>query len=595
MKRILLSALVVLVGAAFLITAGGASNGPSPVGNYTIQLDNAFGIVTGADFKVAGVRAGSITGLDLDQKTLRALVHVSVTQPGFGQFHSDVFCQSRPQSLIGEYFVECDPGSQGPILKPGSVIPVSHTQSTIPADLLQDVMRMPYRQRLTLIINELGAGVAGRSTDLQDALRRAVPALTQTDNLLNVLANDSGTIQNLTSNADSVITALADNSVGVRRFITEANTAATASAARRTDLQATFHKLPAFLEQLRPTLAQLGAATDANLPAVTNLNAASGQLTRLFTDLPGFSQSALPALRSLGQASVTGKQAVIAATPTIAHLNAFAKPTPELAQNLSIVLRDLDNRGRAVEKDPRSPTGQGFTGLEALLQYAFQQTLAVNTFTPFGHVLALDVFASPMCSSYSSSGSLAIQLKLGGQKYRDTCYSWLGPIQPGINVPDPSNPTACIPDPGGEPSQYLSQAPHTSACKLAARDTGSSATTAKKTTKLLAVRTGTATQYRARGGPAGSGATSATTGTTGAAGTPGSTGSTSTGAPTGSGGKISLGQTIGQLLGLLGGATGNHGTSAAGPAAGSSDLSGQSPRAPIPDQAQKLLNYLLSP
>ena len=46
---------------------------------------------------------------------------------------------------------------------------------------------MPERERFTLIINELGAAVAGRSTDLQTALQRAVPALDETDNLLNLL------------------------------------------------------------------------------------------------------------------------------------------------------------------------------------------------------------------------------------------------------------------------------------------------------------------------------------------------------------------------------------------------------------------------
>src|SRR5437868_698019 len=176
MKRVLLSAAIVLGVGAFLVTSLGASSGKSAAGTYKIELDNAFGLVTGADFKVAGVRAGTIQKIDLDQKTLHAVVTVQVTQAGFGSFRSDAFCQSRPQSLIGEYFIECQPGQNGKPLKPGSTIPVTRTQTTIPADLLQNVMRMPYRERLTLIINELGAAVAGRSGDLQAALRRAVPA-----------------------------------------------------------------------------------------------------------------------------------------------------------------------------------------------------------------------------------------------------------------------------------------------------------------------------------------------------------------------------------------------------------------------------------
>ena len=96
---------------------------------------------------------------------------------------------------------------------------------------------------------------------------------------------------------------------GIQRFIVEANNAASDSATQANNIAATWNKLPGFLEQLRPTMAKLGAAADANTPVVQNLNAASGQLTRFFRDLVPFSQASLPSLRSLGQASVTGKVA----------------------------------------------------------------------------------------------------------------------------------------------------------------------------------------------------------------------------------------------------------------------------------------------
>ena len=105
-------------------------------------------------------------------------------------------------------------------------------------------------------------------------------------------------------------------------------------------------------------MAKLATTVTTNTPVLNNLNAASGQINRLLTDLPAFSRSARPAIKSLGQASVTGRTAVKAATPTVADLNRFAKPTPELAQNLAIVLHDLDDPSRAVEPDPRSPGGR---------------------------------------------------------------------------------------------------------------------------------------------------------------------------------------------------------------------------------------------
>ena len=567
MKRALLSVAIVLAAGTFLLLAGGASSGNSN-GTYRIEFDNAFGLVTGADLKVAGVPAGTIDAITLDQKTLHAVVTVSVTQGGFGQFHQDATCESRPQSLIGEYFVDCNPGTSGPVLKPGSTIPVSHTTSTISADLVQNVMRLPYRERFTLIVNELGAAVAARSGDLQAALHRAVPALDETDNLLNLLANDSATLQNLTHDSNTVITALANNSPQVERFITEADRTATATATQQANLRLTFQKLPALLEQLRPTMAKLATTVTTNQPVLSNLHAASGEVHRLFTDLPAFSRSARPALKSLGQASVTGRTAVKAAAPTVADLNRFAKPTPELAQNLSIVLHDLDTQSRAVEPDPRSPGGKGFSGLQALLGYVFNQTLAINTYGPFGHVLAVDAFYNKMCSPYATPAYIALALKAYGSQYRQ-CYSWLGPNQPGVNETDPSAPTAAVPDPGGAPPGQ--KGPATSAAQLTAAEvtsaqaagagststTSTSATTSSATTTAPASSTSTSTSAASRTPAAPSGQ--------------------------GSGPAINLGRTIGQILSRAAGA----GTSSSG-ASGSSAAPGGS-------QTQQLLNYLLAP
>jgi len=497
MKRVLLSAAIVLAAGAFLLVAGGASNS-SANGTYKIEFDNAFGLVTGADFKVAGVAAGTIDAINLNQKNLHAIVTIKVTKGGFGQFYRDATCQSRPQSLIGEYFIDCNPGTAGPVMKAGSTIPVSHTSSTISADLVGNVMRLPYRQRFTLIINELGAAAAARSGDIQSALRRAVPALDQTDNLLNLLANDSTTLQNLTRNSNTVITALADNSAQVKRFIDEAGRTATATATQQVNLRKTFHRLPPLLEQLRPSLAQLGRTVTANEPVLNNLSGASSQLNRLLTDLPSFARAARPALVSLGRASVVGKSAVQAATPTVVDLNRFAQSTPELAQNLAIVLHDLDNQGRAVEADPRSPGGKGFTGLQALLGYAFNQALAINTYGPFGHILAVDAFFNRMCSPYATPASIALALKQYGPAYRQ-CYSWLGPNQPGVNQTDPSNPNAPVPDPGGAPPGQAG--PSTGAARLTAASVmsalaanrGSKTAAATSTTSAALAASGTAT------------------------------------------------------------------------------------------------------
>src|SRR3712207_6472052 len=104
MRRLLVICLAVAVAAAVAVTSAGAGDGSGS--RYTVVLDNAFGLVNGADLKIAGVRAGKITDMRVDRRTHRALVDFEITQTGFGSLRRDVFCESRPQSLIGEYFID---------------------------------------------------------------------------------------------------------------------------------------------------------------------------------------------------------------------------------------------------------------------------------------------------------------------------------------------------------------------------------------------------------------------------------------------------------------------------------------------------------
>jgi virulence factor Mce-like protein len=465
MRRALLILALLAVAGGFVVLAtgtGSSSNTPT----YTVQLDNAFGLVSGADVKVAGVRAGAIGGFGLDKRN-RALVKIKITRGGFGTFHKDAFCQSRPQSLIGEYFIDCDPGRQGPALKSGAVIPVSHTASTVPPDLVQNVLRLPYRQRLSLIVNELGAGVAARAPDLNATIRRAVPALRETDRVLAVLRDQSQTIRDLTRNADTVITALARSHKDVGRFVTEADRAAVDTAERSSDVKASFHKLPGFLEQLTPTMASLGNVADRQAPALANLRAAAPNVTRFFEDLAPFSRASTPAIEALGKASKTGRSAVTAAKPTIALLNQFSGPTPELANNLNIVLHDLDDRSRKVE-DNAATAGQlglsgktGYTGLEALLMYTFDQSMAINAFDENGHLLRVNAFVSE-CGNYANAYTVVKKLK-SDPNFKH-CEAWLGPSQPGVTTHDPS--TAYPPGKGPAIDTARTIAPRTAATGL---------------------------------------------------------------------------------------------------------------------------------
>jgi virulence factor Mce-like protein len=422
-------AVLALLGASVALATGAHGAGAEP-GSYQVELDNAFGLIEGGDLKVAGVRAGKITKISLDRRTKRAVVGFRIDRRGFGSLRRDVHCESRPQSLIGEYFLDCLPGTAAQKLPAGARIPVTQTSSTVAPDLVADIMREPQRERLRIIVSELGAGVAGRAPELNAAIRRASPALRETDRVLKLLAAQNQVLANLAVNADRVVGDLARNRRDVGRFVTEAGKTARISASRSRALADGVRRLPGFLEELQPTMASLGRVADEQAPALRDLDASSQRLTRFLELAAPFAEASRPALRSLGEASQTGDRAVQAAGPTISLLDGLARPAPEVARNLSMVLAHLDDRENAIEADPRSPGGKGYTGLEALLQYVYDQTTSTAIYDQNGHILKIALFASS-CSDYADAKRLKDHPELERK-----CASYLGPTQPGLNTED---------------------------------------------------------------------------------------------------------------------------------------------------------------
>ena len=367
-------------------------------------------------------------------------------------------CSSEPQSLIAEYFIDCTP--KGPPIQEGTGSPeeriespditVSNTRQTVQNDLVLSAARLPYRERLTLLINEFGTALAGNADNLNEAIRRGAPSLEETQKVFNVLADQASIIRDLNADSDQIITRLAERRNDVVDFIDNTKVVAEASAERRDDLGQNFAKLDDFLFELKPTMASLGTLAREQTPLLANLRRAAPGLGTLSRNLPDFNVSATDALVSLGKASVPGERALRNGRDEIQQLAKASKRSFSVADNLSKFLRDLDDPSRAVETDTRAnrDTGRkgetGYTGFEGLLNYVYYQTGAINQYDEFGHLLHFSIFevASGPCSEYNAGPT--VPATGGGQTTNileaDRCVAWLGDNQPGINEPDTLEP-----------------------------------------------------------------------------------------------------------------------------------------------------------
>ncbi len=463
MIRRIVAACLVALGCVAVVIVTGATKEEQQGTTLKMAFDNAFGLSPGGDLRVAGVKAGQTKSFDISKgpecqngkpntspPRTCAIVTANIQVPGFQNLRKDASCAIRQQSLIGEYYVDCQPGNSPQALPENETLPDTQTASTIPADLVGDVLRRPYRDRLRLIIAELGTGLAGRPQDISDLLHRAHPALQETDQVLKILANQSTTIKNFISSANVVVGQLDQKKADVANWVRQSGHTAQISAQQQPAISAGFQRLPTFLDQLRPTMTQLGELTDQQTPLLIDLQRAAPSLQTLFTRLGPFSNASTPAVNALGKASVAGTRAFHDSSQDIAELKLVAQNAPSTAKPLRQFLQTLDSRKRSAAPDARAqqtappapdPTaytpGSGFTGFEAILNYAYWQTLAINDFDPIGHMLRVLVILDPQCSPYQTDlRTPALGGSAANDAIRNRCNSYLGPYQPGVTVPD---------------------------------------------------------------------------------------------------------------------------------------------------------------
>ena len=468
MRRIATVLLVIVAGIAAVVMTGARSERAQPGFKVKIAFDNAFGLTEGGDLRVGGVKAGKTLKFDVSKgrecqgatpgdgpPRACAIVDSIITENGFKDFRTDAHCDIRQQSLIGEYYVDCQPGHNPKTLADNATIPDTQTTSTIPPDLVGDVLRRPYRDRLRLIIAELGTGLAGRPQDVSELLRKADPGLRETRKVLGILGNQRTIIKNFIANSNTVVRQLDFKKRQLQNWIVQASRASDVSASRRAAIAAGFQRLPTFLAELNGTMQRLENLTDAQTPVLKDLHRAAPSLNTLFTRLGPFSQASLPAFRSLGKASVVGKKAFTDAKEEVVALRQLAQGAPETGKPLRQLLQTLDNRGRATENsalaqatappDP-DPTAmskathfKGFTGMEAIFNYAYWQVLALNQFDSVSHFLRAVVIRDSECSVFQND----LKSTPEQRQVRDRCDGYIGPTQPGVTSADtPPDSTA---------------------------------------------------------------------------------------------------------------------------------------------------------
>jgi phospholipid/cholesterol/gamma-HCH transport system substrate-binding protein len=400
--RLLAVCLLGIAVVAIAVLGVGAKSGD---GAYRVRaiFDSASFIVPGEDVKVAGVKVGAVDSLDVTPQH-KAVIVLRIDDPAFRDFKQDASCTIRLQSLIGEKFVACEPTQPRdantepapPLHKltggPGKgqyYLPVTNTSSPVDVDLLGDIMRVPERQRFSIILNELGVGLAGNGEELRAVIRRADPGLQQFDRVLAILASQNKVLANLATESDAALAPLARNASRISDFINTSGQTAQATAERGDAFEQNFAKLPAFLAQLTPTSKRLGEFAAAGEPVFANLRQAAPSVNKIFEQLGPFATASIPTFRTLGRLSDIGTQALQRSQPVINDLSQFGKQGRPLAANLANALGSLQKQN----------------GIQRLLDVILFTNGTTNGFDSVSHFLRTFLVLPTACITYATAQS----------------------------------------------------------------------------------------------------------------------------------------------------------------------------------------------
>jgi phospholipid/cholesterol/gamma-HCH transport system substrate-binding protein len=417
-----LAAAVIVV--VLLVSGGGGSSD-----DYRVRavFDNGGFMVKGEEVRVAGANVGEIESVGVSmpgdpvayengkavEKPGKAIIVMKINDPGFQDFRQDASCQIRPQSLIGEKFVDCRttlpraPGSEpAPPLKQIEdgeagegqyLLPLGNNGTSVDPDLINDIQSLPYAQRFRLIFNELGGALAGRGEDLEVLVKRANPVLRDVDRLFGILSAQRKQLAQLASDSDAILDPLSRERRALAGFLSNSGAAAEASSEKGPELEEALQKFPTFLAEFRQTMKSLEAFSDAGTPLLEDFGTAAPSLTDATKTLTPFSEALTVSLKSLGDAGEASGSIFAEADPVVKKARDLAKSGVKPTGDLAKLLVDLKKTG-------------GWDGLTELI---YNTTAAINGFDKYGHFgrarvtlsTCLEYIAAP--GGYSGGGCSA--------------------------------------------------------------------------------------------------------------------------------------------------------------------------------------------
>ena len=298
-----------------------------------VAFSNAKGIVPSKDpVRISGVNVGVVSAAALQDG--QAVLTLQI-QRQFGAIYRNAEVRIRPVTPLDDEYVDITnrgTPSAG-VAGPNSVIPQTQTISPVDISTVLDAFDTPVRQRLTILLSELGTGLQDNGAQLREAFVQMAPFLHVAQAATTQIALRRQEVRELIHNFGSLTLALDKRNAELTTMVRSGDAALGALARESAPFNQTLADLPATVSAMRSSFATV-SSLEGNLdPALVALEPVAADLRTGLTGLARFGGAAAPALRALQPAITALEPLSRALVPTSNSLDsAFSRLRPEAPQ-----------------------------------------------------------------------------------------------------------------------------------------------------------------------------------------------------------------------------------------------------------------------
>ncbi|HET7822926.1 MAG TPA: MCE family protein [Ornithinibacter sp.] len=286
-----------LAVAAIMVLAFNASSLPFIGGGdaYSAAFSEAGGLRDGDDVRIAGVKVGDVTGVDLDGAHVR--VDFRITEDA--SFGPQTAASIRIKTLLGAKYLSLEPGGTGQ-LDAGSEIPLSRTVSSYDVvTAFSDLTRTTEQ----IDTDQLARSLDVLATEFQDTPENVRLALDGLSRLSSTIASRDVKLRELLRAANSVTGTVADQNAVVDKLIDDADLLVAELHARREAIHTLFANTSALATQVTALVRENRAQLT---PALRELQGVLATLRKHEADLQRTIEAMAPFTRVFANTLGTG-------------------------------------------------------------------------------------------------------------------------------------------------------------------------------------------------------------------------------------------------------------------------------------------------